>query len=297
MGLHHLYNEHLPCISSSHLHREVRLRADRNIPFSSREAVSATGSKQNPKESPRDAPLTPPLTHTHLKAPGPGKTLPCRWSKAPPPSGPERCWDSRGVRPFTIQVPAEETRKGWCDAFWAPPFLVQKSSAESCPQIMGEDELEGTGNETTHPIQPNRVLCPEDPGPLRGHQSGMWEGKQGYKALNISLMHCGHPGQSGGSTGGWGPWCAESQAPWVPGSQCGESKELMKMLGNMLLCIRLRTKLWKPHLLENWGHLGLLLCFGKKIISNTLMITAQGKANVLFQDGKVGEMQELGCVQ
>ena len=92
----------------------------------------------------------------------------------------------------------------------------------------------------------------------------MWEGKQGYKALNISLMHSGHPGQSGCSTGGRAAWCAESQAPWVPGSQCGESKELMKMLGNTLLCIRLRTKLWKPHLLENWGHVGLLLCFGKK---------------------------------
>lgn len=84
-------------------------------------------------------------------------------------------------------------------------------------------------------------------------QSGMQEDKQGYKALSISLMHSGHPRQSGGSTGGWGPWCAESRAPWVPGSQCGESKELMKMLGNTLLCIRLRTKLQKPHLLENWG--------------------------------------------
>lgn len=27
------------------------------------------------------------------------------------------------------------------------------------------------------------------------------------------------------------------------------------------------------------------------------MITVQGKANVLFQDGKVGEIQELRCVQ
>ena len=65
MGLHHLYNEHSPCISSSHLHWEVRLRADRNIPFSSQEAVSATGSKQNPNVSPWAPPLTPPLTHTH----------------------------------------------------------------------------------------------------------------------------------------------------------------------------------------------------------------------------------------
>lgn len=40
------------------------LRADRNILFSSREAVSATGSKQNPNKSPQDAPPHP-TTHTH----------------------------------------------------------------------------------------------------------------------------------------------------------------------------------------------------------------------------------------
>ena len=74
----------------------------------------------------------------------------------------------------------------------------------------------------------------------------MWEGKQGYQALSIFLMHSGHPGQSGGSTGGWGPWFVESQALRVPGSQCGESKELMKMLGKTLLCIRLRIKFQKP---------------------------------------------------
>lgn len=140
----------------------------------------------------------------------------------------------------------------------------------------------------------------------------MREDKQGYKALSISLMHSGHPRQSGGSTGGWGPCCAESQAQWVPGSQCGESKELMKMLGNILLCIRLRTKLQKPHLLENWGmpsalglaslslQLVIWICYfalEKNIISNPLMITVQGKTNVLFQDGKVGEIQELRCVQ
>ena len=159
-----------------------------------------------------------------------------------------------------------------------------ESSAEFCPQTMGWDELEGIGNKTAQPIQPNRALCPEDPGPPRGCQSGMQEVKQGYKALSISLTHSGHPRQSGSSTAGWGPWCAESRALWVPGSQCGESKELMKMSGNTLLCIRLRS------LAENQaseaslagklgdascigvsisvspaGHLDLLLCFGKKI--------------------------------
>ena len=65
VGLHHLYNEHLPCISSSHLHWKARLRADRNILFSSLRGCECNRVQAKSKQESTGRPPSPHHSHTH----------------------------------------------------------------------------------------------------------------------------------------------------------------------------------------------------------------------------------------
>lgn len=137
------YNENIcSCISSSHLHWEASSGMTETFFSVLVEWPSATGSKQNPNKSPQGRPPSPHHSHTHLKVPALEKHCLVIGQKLHSPTDPERCWDNRGVRAFTTQVPAEETRKGW--VFLTPPSLAQKKCCCILSPDHGSDELEGT---------------------------------------------------------------------------------------------------------------------------------------------------------
>lgn len=148
MGLHqHLYNEHLPCISSSHLHWEARACGLTETFFSVLERLwecNRVQAKLN--KSPQDAP-SPHHSHTPQSS-WPWKSTALSLVRSST-SNRSRGAGTTEVSGLYNPGACRGDQKGWCDAFWAPPSLVQQHRVLSPDH--GEDELEGIGNETAHP--------------------------------------------------------------------------------------------------------------------------------------------------